>query len=158
MGADSPEVAITQVLEQLATASAMCFFNTVSHLLVTNPTSSVLEDVPQHYLEIFPAQINFHGPQSYHTVNAARCLLIRWRGRRSFFWSVVAHNLAKVARFRYQSTQRAKVPRLILRFALHSLSLDPPPSISIATDSLSIIAIDLVCDMSDIRTTTLDER
>jgi len=168
VGFSNREVVIMQGLEQLATVSALCFFNTISHLLVMDPASSVLEDVRQRYLRVFPAQADFHCHQSYHTVNAARCLLVRWRERQFFSWSdykpstheqtMVAHNLATVARAEFQRTQRVKIPRLILRFALHSLSLYPPPLASIVADCLSIIAIDLGCDMSDTGTTTSDER
>ena len=168
VGLDTREVVIIQGLEQLAVVSAMCFFITISHLLVTDPASSILDDIRQRYLAIFPAQANFHGHQSYNTVNAARSLLVRWQEHQSFYWSdykpttsehvMVAHNLAKVAWFKCQKSQRGKVPRFILRFALHSLSLDPPPSTSIVVNSLSIIAIDLGCDVLDTATATSDER
>jgi len=168
VGANTREVLIIQGLEHLATVSALCFFNTISHLLVMDPDSSILEDVRQRYRKIFPAEANFRGHQSYRTVNAARCLLVRWQEHQSFFWSdynpstdehvMIAHNLAKVARFKCQRSQRGKVPRFVLRFALHSLSLDPQPSASIVADSLLIIAIDLGCDVPDAGTTTSDER
>ena len=162
------EVVITQELEQLAAVAALCFFNTISHLLVMDPTSSVLEDIRQRYIKVFSAQAYSRGHQSYHTVNAACCLFIRRRERQFFQWSdhqpsayehtIIAHNLVKLARFRYQRTPQAKVPRFILRFALYSLSLSPPPSTSVVANCLSIIAIDLGCDVADVGTTTLDER
>jgi len=168
VGVNTREVVVVQGLERLATVSALCFFNTISHLLVMDPDSSILEDVRQRYRRIFQAEANFRGHQSYRTVNAARCLLVRWQEHQSFFWSeynpsthehvMVARNLAKVARFKYQSSQRGKVPRFVLRFALHSLSLDPPPLTSIVADSLSIIAIDLGCGVPDTGTTTSDDR
>ena len=71
---------------------------------------------------------------------------------------MVAHNLARLARSEYQRTRRVKVPRLILRFALRSLSLNPPPPASVIADCLSIIAIDLGCDGLNAGNTTLDER
>ena len=157
-----------QGLEELATVSALCLFSTISHLLVVNPTSNILEDIHQRYLKIFPTIINFHGHQSYHTVKAAHCLLVQSWEHQSFLWSdykpsthehaVVAYNLLKIAQVKYQRTQKVKVPRFILRFALHSLSLDPPPSPSIVVDCLSIIAIDLGCDMADTGNITLGER
>jgi len=156
---DTHDVVAIQGLEQLATVSALCLFNALSHLLIIDPTSSVLEDVLQQYIKIFPAHVNFHGHQSYHTVTAACNLLIQWGEHPPFQWShykpstyehtVVAHNLVRVAMFRYQRTQQMKVPRLILRFALHSLSLDPLPPTSVIADCLLIIATDLGCDVSD---------
>jgi len=168
IGVNNHEVVIMQGLEELARVSALCFFSTVSHLLVMDPTPRILEDVNRQYLKAFPAQANFHGHKSYHTVNAAHCLLVQQEEHRSFSWSefkpsphehtVVVHNLVMVSQFKYQGTQQGKVPCLILRFTFHSLSLDPSPSPPVIADSLSIIAIDLGCDMSETGTTTLDER
>ena len=59
--------------------------------------------------------------------------------------SVVAHALTKLAQFEYRRSGYAKVPRWLLRFALHSLSQDPQPPASVVADSLSIIAIELEC-------------
>jgi len=158
-GADNHGVVIIQGLEELATVSALCFFNTASHLLVTDPTSSVLEDVRQRYLKVSSAQTSLSGHQAYHTMCAAGSLLTQRRERQSFRWgdyrpsaheqAIVAHNLVKLAQSEYQRTQQVKVPRLILRFALHSLSLDPSPPTSVIADCLSIIAIDLGCDVSN---------
>ena len=157
------EVVILQELEELAAVSALCFFTTVSHLLTTDPTSSVLEGVRQRYLKIFPTKADFHDHQSYHTVNAARCLLVRRPERPPFRWNgykpsahehtIVAGNLLKLAQLR-----EAKVPRLILRFALHSLALDPLPTSSVIADCLSIIAIDLGCDVTDAGNIPSDEK
>ena len=162
------EVVIMQGLEELATVSALCLFSTISYLLVVNPTSNILEDIHQRYLKIFPTPVNFHGHQSYYTAKAAHCLLVQSQERLSFLWSdcnpsthehtVVACNLLKIAQVKYQRSQKVKVPRFVLRFALHSLSLDPPPLPSIVVKCLSIIAIDLGCDMSDTGNTTLGER
>jgi len=46
------EVVVTQGLEPLATASAVCFFHTVSHLSIIDPTSGVLKDISQRYIKI----------------------------------------------------------------------------------------------------------
>ena len=58
----------------------------------------------------------------------------------------------------YWRTRCQKVPRWTLRFALHSLSLYPMPPTSAIADCLSIIAIDLGCDVSNSGFTLLDER
>ena len=165
-GIGNHEVVIMRELEQLATVAALCFFNIISHLLVVDPASSGLEDARQRCFEIFPALTNFHG--HYHTMNAACCLLVPRQRRPTFQWSdykpsthehsTVAHGLARLARFKYRTTEKVKVPRLILRFALHSLSLYPPPPTSVIADCLSIIAIDLGCDVPDTGTVTSDGR
>jgi len=152
-------IVVIQGLEELAAVSAQCFFSTVSHLLVMDPTSSVLEEVYQHYLKIFPFPTNFHGHQFYHTMNAVHYLYIKPQRYRLLYWNsykpsthehtVFAQNLAKVAQFRYQKMER-KIPCFLLRFALYSFSLDPPPSTSVIAHCLSIVATDLGCDVPDI--------
>jgi len=160
------DVAVVEGFQQLATVSALSFFNTTSHLLAMDPTSSILEDVRQRYLKVFSTQATFHGHQFYHIINAVRSVFVPRTGHQSFQWSgykpstcehtIVAHNLTKVARFK--SHQKAKVPRWILRFVFHSLSLDPLPTASIVADCLLIVAIDLDCDLRNTRTTVSDER
>ena len=162
------KVVVTQGLERLAAASALCLFYTVSHLSVMDPTSSVLKDISQRYAKIFPAGVDFHNHTFTHTMNAIHRVFIRSVDRQRFNWGdykppsdeyiVVAQTLVQLAQFGYQRTHRTKVPRLILRFALYSLSQDPPPPTLVIADCLSIIAIDLGCDVSNTGAATLDER
>jgi len=164
------EVVVTQGLDQLAIVSALCFFRAISYLSIMDPTSSVLKDICQRYTKIFPTEVDFHGHQFSHTMNAIRTVFIRSVDRRNFAWNdyrpprdehiVVAQTFTQLAQFGYQRTRQTKVPRLILRFALYSLSMgvDPPPPTPVIRDSLSIIAIDLGCDVSIVGATTLDER
>jgi len=168
INAGDREVVVIHGLEQLAMASALCLFYTISHLSIMDPTSSVLKDVNQHYEMVFPADIDFCGHQFSHVMNAIHRVFIRTIDRRNFTWDgytppsdehvLTARALIKLAQFGYQRTQQTKVPRMTLRFALHSLSLDPPPPTSVIADCLSIIAIDLNCDISRIGVTTPDER
>ena len=153
------QVVVTQGLEELAAVSALCLFSTISHLLVMDPTSSILEEVHQCYLKVFPDGGDFRGHQFYHTMNAVQCLYIQSDPHWDFRWNdykssthehiMVAHNFVKIAQFKYKETQR-KIPCFVLQFALHSLSLDPPPSTSVIANCLLIIAIDLGCDVSDL--------
>ena len=162
------EVVVMQGLEQLTSVSALCLFHTISHLWVMDPTSSALRDVCQRYNKILPANVTFHGHQFSHTMNAIHQVFIQNVGHQGFRWShykppsdehtLVAHTLLKLAQFGYQRMGQAKVPRLILRFALHSLSLDPLPPAPVIVDCLSIIAVDLDCDISSTGVVTLDER
>ena len=162
------EVTITQGLEQLATVSAMCFFHTISHLSIMDPTSSVLDDINQRYTRIFPPETDFHGHGFSHAMDVIHRVFIRSADRRRFTWddykppsdeyTLVAQTLEKLAKFGHQRTQRTKVPRLILRFALYSLSQDPLPPTPIIANCLSIVAIDLGCDVSYTGAMTLDER
>jgi hypothetical protein len=163
------KVEIIQGMEELATVSALCFFRTISHLLTMDSESNVFKDTRQRYVRIFPARANFHGHRFHYTMNAVHCLFVRSRRRRGFEWSdyipsayehtIVACALAQLAQFKYRGTQPRKVSRWILRFALHSLSLDPPPAASVVADCLSIIAIDLGCgDASNSGTTATDKR
>jgi hypothetical protein len=166
------KVVTIQGLEELATASVMCCLRAISHLLVMDPASSVLEDIRQRYTRVFPAnfpaKIDFHGYRFSHTLNAIHRLFIRNGERLHFEWSdytppgdehtMVALSLIKLVQGRHQWTRPWRVPRWILRFALHSLSLDPLPLTSVITDCLMIIAIGLGSDVSKAGATATDER
>ena len=162
------KAAIIQGLEQLATVSAACFLRTFHHLSVTDPTSSVLADVRRRYGRVFPPMTDFTGLPFHYTVAGINILVGgRWdrqRFRRDNLkpsaqeYIVVARVIAEAARVEFQNTHDRKVPRSILHFALHSLSLDPPPLPPVIADCLSIIAIDLGCDVPNIRAMTSDER
>ena len=168
VGTRHHEVVAVQGLEELATASALGLFNTISHLLDTDPTSHVLEELRRRYTKALPARSEFRGNQFQHTMNAVHCLLAQSEERQPFQWwdykpsahehAAFSHNIVKLTRYKCGGTLRVKVPRWILRFALYSLSLNPPPPTSVVVDCLSIIAIDLGCDVSNARTPTSDER
>lgn len=164
---------IAKGLDQLASVSAMCFLHTFSHLSVVNPASSVLGDVCQHYGQVFPPGVDFKGFPFYHSLGAIHRLLNSdWRCRQQarIEWQdykpsgheniIFTHALAKLAQSEYQRREgwEKKVPRWILRFVLHSLSLDPPPPTPVIVDCLSIIAIDLGCDISSAGTMIPNER
>jgi len=165
-------VVVTQGLERLATVSAMCCLRTFSRLSVMDPMSGVLVDVRQCYNEALPPEIKFKGSPFYHTLGAIHRLLksgrerwqrarIEWRGYKppGHEHAIVARALTELAQSEHRrSEHQKKVPRWIIRFTLHSLSLDPPPSTSVVIDCLSVIAIDLGCEVSSVRTTALSER
>jgi hypothetical protein len=160
------KVVIMQGLEQLATVSATCFLRTFHHLSVMDPSSSVLEDVRRRYSRVFLPETDFGGLPFYYTMIKLHSLANRhWNPRHIQWgeckpttqeWISFTRGVAEVAQIGYQRAQRRKVPRWTLCFVLHSLSLDPPTSV--VADCLSIIAIDLGCDVSNTGFTTLDER
>ena len=165
----SCEVVVVQGLEQLAMVSALGLFNTISHLLGADPTSPLLEDLLQRYNKVFPSSVNFHGHRFHHVMSAVHCLFTRSQERRPFEWSdyepsphelaMVSLNFVNLAWVEYRRSQHKKVPRWILRFVLHSLSPDPPPPTSVVANCLSIVAIDLGCDLSNAGTAvSMDER
>ena len=155
---------VTQGLEQLATASAMCLLRTFSHLSVVYPMSGVLGDVRQRYNRVFPPNTDFKDFPFYHTLGAIHRSLNSSRGHwqwATIEWqdysppshehTIVSRALTELTRSQYRREKRGKnVPRWILRFVLHSLSMDPLPSASVIADSLSIIAIDLGRDISGV--------
>ena len=160
------KVVIMQGLEQLATVSAACFLRTFHHLSVMNPTSPVLDDVRQRYSRVFPFGTDFSGLPFYCTMTMICSLAdrswnphkIRWGEWRPSApeWISFTRSMAEISQAKYQRTR--KVPRWILRLALHSLSLDPLPPMSAVADCLSIIANDLGCDVSNTGLMTSDER
>ena len=181
------EISITRGSEQLANISAMCFFCAFSSLLITEPTSTTIEDMRQRYKRVFPLRL--HSYRSPHPlyVNVVHRLFVANGLRRLFpaepeicrnflsnmvyltwtcynppFEELVpfAHALAQVAQSEYQSKERGnrKVPRWLLRFALRFLSQDPLPPTSVVINCLTIISTDLGCNVLDIRRTAPDEK
>ena len=158
---------IMQGLEELATVSATCFLRTFHHLSVVDPTSSVLEGVRQRYDAVFPFEADFRGLPFHYTMAKIHALANQhWWCPRYIQWGdyrpsaqehiPVARDMVEAARVEYQKSKCKKVPRWILRFALHSLSLDPLPPMSVIGHCLSISTIDLGCDIT--YTGSLDER
>ena len=177
-------VVIVQGLEQLAEVSARYFFHTFSHLLIMDPTSSVLRDVRQRYIKVFPPNADFRGHKSSHFMDATQRLLHRSdhhrqvrrqvsrsstaRSEKGSQWSdyeppsdeytSVAQVFVKLVQHRYKRAHPRKVPRWVLHFALHSLSLGYLAPTPVVADCLSIIAVDPDCDVSNIAAMSLDER
>ena len=161
-------VVVTQESEQLATASAMCLLRTFSHLSVTDPKSSALGDVRHHYSMVFLPNTSFEGLPFHHTLGAIHRT---FHPNQNYPWpdwghykpssydhKIFAHALAGLTWSEYQRGENSKeVPAWVLRFVLHSLSLDPPPSTSVTINCLLIIAIDLGCDISSVGIITPDE-
>jgi hypothetical protein len=149
--------------EQVARVASLCLLRVLSGV---GPTSVVTQGVRQHYLEVIPQMASFGGLQFYYVMNAIHAILFSSKERLPFQWAgynpypqehiFFANNLVQIAHLGKE--QLKKVPRWILRFVLHSLSQDPLPPTSIIIGCLSIIAIDLDCDISGIKTTTLDAK
>jgi hypothetical protein len=68
----------------------------------------------------------------------------------------VSLSLAELAQLEYK--RRKKVTCWTLQFVLHSLSMNPLPSTLVIKNCLSIIAVDLDCDISASGTSPLDDR
>ena len=143
-------------LEELATVSARCLLQAFHHLSATHPTSSVLADLLRCYERAFPAEIDFRGLLFCHTMTNIHALVNRRWSPRNIWWHnyrtsnqeliPFARHMVDAAHAEYQQNNR--VPRWILRFALHFLSLDPPPPTSVLADCLTIIVIALDHDLS----------
>ena len=156
-------VVITQEYERLATASAICLLHTLSHLLVIDPTSDVLRDVHKRYNFLTRSMTNFDGLPLSETLRTIRQLIDSgwkywgYQGRTSNHEHVVfAHALAKLSRSEYQ--RKGELPDRILSCVVDFLSRDPLPPTSVVADCLSIIAIDLGCDISRTRIAISDGR
>ena len=166
------EVVINQGLEGLATASIICCLHTLSHAIATGSTSKVLKGTRRRYTGAFPLRTNFNGSPFFHTLGLIHGILYPpfrhqyikelcdWmlRGDHklpSNEQAMVEHALTKIAWLEYHQERRRKVPRLLLRFALHYLSQSPLPPTSVVINCLSIIATDLGCVLN---TVISDER
>ena len=160
------KVVVMQGLEEFVALSAGCFYQTFRHLSATHPTSSVLADLRQRYGQILPVETDFRGLPFYHTMANLHALVtaqwnprnVEWISYRPSNQELIpfAQHLVEVSQVEYQRIEGRKVPRWILRFALHFLSLNPPPPSSVIADSLTIIAIALDLEPSSVL--ILDER
>jgi len=166
-------VVITHGLEQLATTSATCFLHTFSHLLVTDPRSSIIKDVHHQYKRVFQGSPRFNDLPSLHvfwTISSVFNSAFDPPQTRQFSLGggrlsnhehiILSHTQAKIAQFRYQEYQGRSwiVSDWNLTFVLHSLFLDPLPPISVVVDCLSIIAIALGCNVPSTRVAILDKK
>ena len=135
---------------------ALCYLSMVCSLAVEDQFLETLEDLSERYARAVSTNPRPHlrsrNPilrvinHVLHTVNPRV-----ERSTRGDPWDnyklssdehvMVAHALVRISRFRFRGASW-KVPRHLLRFALHSLSLDPPPPTSVIVNSLEIIAID----------------
>ena len=160
---------ILRGLEQLASASIRCVLHILHHLLATNPTSSAMTDLCRNFNTVFPDSVDYKDFPLNSMIVMIRVLIRRDRRYGHSHWDnyrppsqehiPFARYMADAAREGYQKPQLTlsrAVPHWILHFALQSLSLDPPPPASVIADCLTIIAIDMDCDVSN--SATPDER
>jgi hypothetical protein len=175
---DRNKMVVIQGLEQLAEVSVRSLSRALYHLSVVDPTSSVLADLCQNWHRNIPPYPDFRGLPFFHATTKIHSLVkthalakphalgYQYRDPNPIGWEnycpsaqefiPFAKHMVDAAQVEYDQSHNTKTPRWILRFALHSLSLDPPPPTSVVADCLKIIAIDLGCDVSNIA--TFDER
>ena len=159
---DQNRVTVCRGSEHGARAASLCLLRALSGL---DQKSTALQDVRQRYLKVIPPDANFGALLCYHAINAIHAVLMGRRKGWSFSWTdyhpciqehvFFANALVKIAQ---KGGGHGKVPRWILRFAIHSLSKHPPSPTSVVIDCLTIIAIDLGSDTPDDDGRNLDER
>ena len=148
-------------LEPLATEAANGFYSTLHHITTMDPSSGTLMDLRRRYNEIFSSEVDFTGLPFHSTMTKIHALAglfgnprdIQWSSRRMSVQEYIpsAQRMAKVAQETYQQrTQDRKVPRWTLHSALYFLSLGPLSPTSVVADSLTVVAVDLGCDVSGI--------
>ena len=152
------EAVTMQGLEELATVSARSLFRTFHRLSVVDPNSNVLTVLRQRYNKIFPSEdIDFTSLPFRYTMLMIHALFkrrwspcyLKWDRPTTEEQLPFARYMAEAAQMGYQLMEHKKVPRWILRFALFTLSLDPPSPAPVMADCLAIIATDLGCDISN---------
>jgi hypothetical protein len=158
----------------------MCCLHTLSHLRPTYPLSRSLDSIRQRYTRVFQPETNFDSLPFSHILVVIHRVFYPTRPGQMYYlgrpeqetlytWStgvpqqvrwenytpssgehvIVARALTRLARF--ENWRRGgKVPRWLLAFALRFLSQDPSPPASVVISCLSIIAIDLGCDVPKI--------
>jgi hypothetical protein len=159
-GVSNGKLVIMGGLENLATMAARGLFRTICHLTVTNPTSSTLADLRRRYHKAFPPWTDLSVVPFNFTMDLIHTFIrqpwdsksIKWDSRRLPPQEQIpfARSMVEAAKLGHQQTQGRKVPRWILRFALDSLSQDPPSPTPVIASCLAIIAVDLGCDFLNI--------
>ena len=152
-------VEIVDRSKHLMSTAATGFLRTSYQLLVTGSNRSAMVDLRRHCRKSFKFY-NFSDlrdlPSGYtmiliHSLFNENSFLrrISWNDHRPSAPEhvLLAQYILKAAQKRYEQSQHRKVPRWTLRFALYSLSLDPPPPAFVVVECLKIIAIDLDCDI-----------
>ena len=155
------KVVVVQGSEELATVSASALFDTLQNLILMDPTSNVLEDLHRRYNAVVSPDADFAGLPFNSTISAIHTFSrglgtsgnlrqrrpsVSGQGHIPF-----SQHIAKAAQEKYQETHGEKVPRWALRSACHLLSLgsvSPPSSI---VDCLTVIAIDIGCNVSEVK-------
>lgn len=168
---------ITQESEELAAVSAMCCLRTLSRIAAKDPTLNTIKRVHRRYIRSFPRKTNFgclppdHSLRSIHKLLHSSHPTVHWNDYQLLGDDQVtlARTLAQLANGHVSEAaqpswdvflrgrRRVKVPRWILRFALHQLSQSPLPPTPIVIYCLYIIAIDLGCNI-DLDAPVQDER
>ena len=142
-------------LKHLASAASICLLRTLS---CVDWKVVVGGDIFKRYDSTIPPNTDFKKLQCRHTMTVIHAMLanhkacqLDWKDYEpcSTEYSLFANTLGHVLRARPQPVD-PEVPRWDLDFVLHSLSQDPPPPASVIHACLSIIAIDLGCDISSI--------
>ena len=151
------QVVIVRGLEQLATVSANGFFRTLHYLATMDPTSSALALLQLRYRDVFPSELDFTSLPFHSTMTKIHALAGRFGNPRDIRWHnykmtlhehiPFAQRMLQAAQEGYQQTQHRKVPRWILHSTLYCLSLGPVSPPSVIADCLTIIAIDLGCEI-----------
>ena len=152
------QVVAAQGKEQFATAFAMYFAYTFHRLSVMDPASTVIRDLHKRYKRIFSPTANFGDTPFHHTLFTVDTVVTkRWNPNQAWKNALRAPNheyvlltwhMVSAAQVGYQRTRHKKVPRWILRFALDSLSLNPQPPTFVVATCLTILAIDMGCDVA----------
>lgn len=163
---NNDKMVVTEGLEQLATVSANSFFRTFHHLIIMDPTSSVLDVLYRSYNKVFPIEVDFTEFPFCSAMTMAHSWVNRFGNPRYVWWKnhtlpgqehiPFSRRMAEAAQVEYRKMRRRKVPRWMLRSALHFLSLGSLSPASVVADYLTIIATDLGCEVPE--GTSCDER
>ena len=159
-------VVIIRGMEELATVSANAFFRTLHYFATMDQPSGDFADLQRRYREKFPSEVDFTDLPFHPTMAKIHSLATRFGNPRDIRWEnygmpaqehiPFARRMVQASQEGFEQSQHRKVPRWILRSVLYFLSLGPASPPSVIADCLTIIAIDLGCDIPS--TTASDER
>ena len=153
-------------LEHLAGTSAMCVLLTYSSVLTTEPSSAAIGNVRHQYERVFANSKMASRPLPV-LVRVVHALLdwnwnsmtIDWRRHNPPVDELIPFSraLSQVAQSHYK-THHSSVPAWMIKFVFRFLSQKPLPPTSVVVDCLTLIAIELECEISDVNGMEFTER
>ena len=153
-GGNRKQTPIASGLEQTAETSALSFLAAYSSAVTTEPTSAVAEDVRNRYKKAFPHYYNYHPYPIKSVVHGVfqrfPNVVVDWKcyNPPDDELIIFSRALAQVVQFNSE-TLGFSFPDWVITFVFRFLSQKPLPPTSVIVDCLTLIAIDLKCNVPD---------
>ena len=162
-------VVVLRGSEELAESVTTCLLGGLSHLVIMDPASKVLEEMRQRFRRLFPSMTDLQDLPFNHTLRAVTGLLYRHDYHENLGWKVgksstlenivLVNSVVRVVWSRYQVPDDwMEAPHWGSCSRFDYLLQDPQLPASVIAHCLSIVAIELGCDVPESDVETQDKR